>query len=147
MKTRWRLAIILILFCVVAGNSASLHLEGFGSTEGAQGWAAVNSLGLLDLVQITARGLTPQDPISSVPRGVRPCAVRDANAARRFEYKSRRRRNCTDNRPVEDAARCSTAKVCFRPKVSDHHRAKRFDEGRVETDERIGSKLTKSETA
>jgi len=43
-----------------AGNSASLHLEGFGSAAGAQGWAAVNSLGLLDLVQITATGLTPK---------------------------------------------------------------------------------------
>jgi len=43
-----------------AGNSASLHLEGVGSAEGAQGWAAVNSLGLLDLVQIAAEGLTPR---------------------------------------------------------------------------------------
>ena len=43
-----------------AGNSASLHLEGFGSAQGAQGWAAVNSLGLLDLVQIAVEGLTPK---------------------------------------------------------------------------------------
>ena len=43
-----------------AGNSTSLHLEGFGSAKGAQGWAAVNSLGILDLVQIAAEGLTPR---------------------------------------------------------------------------------------
>jgi YVTN family beta-propeller protein len=44
-----------------AGNSASLNLEGVGFTsQGAQGWAAVNSLGLLDLVQIVAEGLTPK---------------------------------------------------------------------------------------
>jgi YVTN family beta-propeller protein len=44
-----------------AGNSASLNLEGVGSTlRRAQGWAAVNSLGLLDLVQIAAAGLTPK---------------------------------------------------------------------------------------
>ena len=44
-----------------AGNAASLHLESVGSTApGAQGWAAVNSLGLLDLVQVAAEGLTPK---------------------------------------------------------------------------------------
>ena len=44
-----------------AGNSASLNLEGVGFTpQRAQGWAAVNSLGLLDLVQIAAEGLTPK---------------------------------------------------------------------------------------
>jgi len=44
-----------------AGNSASLSLEGVGFTSRrAQGWAAVNSLGLLDLVQIAAAGLTPK---------------------------------------------------------------------------------------
>jgi len=44
-----------------AGNSASLTLEGVGFTSHrAQGWAAVNSLGLLDLVQIAAAGLTPK---------------------------------------------------------------------------------------
>ena len=44
-----------------AGNSASLKLEGVGFTsQRAQGWAAVNSLGLLDLVQIAAEGLTPK---------------------------------------------------------------------------------------
>jgi hypothetical protein len=44
-----------------AGNTARLHLEaGAANTPGAQGWAAVNSLGLLDLVQIAAEGLTPK---------------------------------------------------------------------------------------
>jgi DNA-binding beta-propeller fold protein YncE len=44
-----------------AGNTASLRLEGVGLTrQRAQGWAAVNSLGLLDLVQIAAEGLTPK---------------------------------------------------------------------------------------
>ena len=44
-----------------AGNTASLRLEGVGSAaRRAQGWAAVNSLGLLDLVQIVAEGLAPQ---------------------------------------------------------------------------------------
>ncbi|PWT83723.1 MAG: hypothetical protein C5B57_06355 [Blastocatellia bacterium] len=44
-----------------AGNTATLYLEGVGSaTQHAQGWAAVNSLGLLDLVQIAVEGLTPK---------------------------------------------------------------------------------------
>jgi YVTN family beta-propeller protein len=44
-----------------AGNTASLHLEGVGpSAQHAQGWVAVNSLGLLDLVQIAAEGLEPK---------------------------------------------------------------------------------------
>jgi YVTN family beta-propeller protein len=44
-----------------AGNTASLHLEGVGAaTGGAQGWVAVNSLGLLDLVQIAVEGLSPK---------------------------------------------------------------------------------------
>jgi YVTN family beta-propeller protein len=43
-----------------AGDAASLHLEGVGSAaRHAQGRVAVNSLGLLDLVQIAAEGLTP----------------------------------------------------------------------------------------
>ena len=44
-----------------AGNTASLHLEGVGSAaQRMQGWVAVNSLGLLDLVQIVAEGLAPR---------------------------------------------------------------------------------------
>ena len=44
-----------------AGNTASLHLEAAGpAVPEAQGWVAVNSLGLLDLVQIAAEGLTPK---------------------------------------------------------------------------------------
>ena len=44
-----------------AGNTARLRLEaGAANTPGAQGWVAVNSLGLLDLVQIAAKGLTPK---------------------------------------------------------------------------------------
>jgi YVTN family beta-propeller protein len=44
-----------------AGNTASLRLEAVGSTSNsAQGWVAVNSLGLLDLVQVAAEGLTPK---------------------------------------------------------------------------------------
>ena len=43
-----------------AGNAASLHLEAVEPTApSAQGWVAVNSLGLLDLVQIAAEGLVP----------------------------------------------------------------------------------------
>jgi YVTN family beta-propeller protein len=42
-----------------AGNTARLHLEAAGKTQ-AQASVAVNSLGLLDLVQITAAGLTPK---------------------------------------------------------------------------------------
>jgi len=44
-----------------AGNTASLRLEGVGaSAKSAHGLAAVNSLGILDLVQIAAEGLTPK---------------------------------------------------------------------------------------
>jgi len=44
-----------------AGNTARLHLEAGGDTmPNAQGWVAVNSLGLLDLVQIAAEGLAPK---------------------------------------------------------------------------------------
>jgi len=44
-----------------AGNTARLHLEAGGTAlPGAQASAAVNSLGLLDLVQIAAEGLTPK---------------------------------------------------------------------------------------
>jgi YVTN family beta-propeller protein len=44
-----------------AGNTASLHLQAAGpGVRDAQGWVAVNSLGLLDLVQIAAEGLTPR---------------------------------------------------------------------------------------
>jgi YVTN family beta-propeller protein len=44
-----------------AGNTARLHMEAAGSVlPDAQASVAVNSLGLLDLVQIAARGLTPK---------------------------------------------------------------------------------------
>jgi YVTN family beta-propeller protein len=44
-----------------AGNTVRLHLEAGGTAlPDAQGWVAVNSLGLLDLVQIAAEGLTPK---------------------------------------------------------------------------------------
>ena len=44
-----------------AGNTARLRLEAGGTAlPDAQGWVAVNSLGLLDLVQIAAEGLTPK---------------------------------------------------------------------------------------
>jgi YVTN family beta-propeller protein len=44
-----------------AGNTARLRLSGEGSTfPGAEASVAVNSLGLLDLVQIAARGLSPR---------------------------------------------------------------------------------------
>lgn len=44
-----------------AGKAASLHLEGVGpAAKSAQGWVAVNSLGLLDLVQVVAEGLAPK---------------------------------------------------------------------------------------
>jgi YVTN family beta-propeller protein len=44
-----------------AGNTARLNLEAAGTTlPNAQASAAVNSLGLLDLVQIAAEGLAPQ---------------------------------------------------------------------------------------
>jgi YVTN family beta-propeller protein len=44
-----------------AGNTARLHLEAGGTVmPDAQGSVAVNSLGLLDLVQIAAEGLTPK---------------------------------------------------------------------------------------
>jgi hypothetical protein len=49
-----------------------------------------------------------------------------------------RRHSTPDNRPAEDACERRTANVCLRPKVSDHHRAKGFDESRVETGERTG---------
>jgi len=43
-----------------SGNTARLRLEAGGTAlPEAQGWVAVNSLGLLDLVQIAADGLTP----------------------------------------------------------------------------------------
>ena len=45
-----------------AGNTARLHLESGGTAlPNAQGSVAVNSLGLLDLVQITASGLAPKE--------------------------------------------------------------------------------------
>ena len=43
-----------------AGNATTFPLDGSGSTKSAQGLAAVNSLGLLDLVQIAVEGLTPK---------------------------------------------------------------------------------------
>jgi hypothetical protein len=44
-----------------AGNTARLHLEAGGTAlPKAQASVAVNSLGLLDLVQIAAEGLTPK---------------------------------------------------------------------------------------
>ena len=44
-----------------AGNTASLRLEGVGaSAKSAHAWAAVNSLGILDLIQIAAEGLRPK---------------------------------------------------------------------------------------
>jgi hypothetical protein len=44
-----------------AGNTARLRLEAGGTARpDAQGWVAVNSLGLLDLVQIAAEGLIPK---------------------------------------------------------------------------------------
>src|SRR5258708_29117053 len=47
----------------VAGNTARLHLEAAGrSLPNAQASVAVNSLGLLDLVQIAAEGLMPTSP-------------------------------------------------------------------------------------
>src|SRR5216683_2213764 len=44
-----------------AGNTARLHLQAAGGTalQNAEASVAVNSLGLLDLVQIAAKGLTP----------------------------------------------------------------------------------------
>ena len=45
----------------VAANTARLHLEAGGTAlPDAQASVAVNSLGLLDLIQIAARGLSPQ---------------------------------------------------------------------------------------
>jgi YVTN family beta-propeller protein len=43
-----------------AGNIARLHLAAADGSHGAEASAAVNSLGLLDLVQIAAEGLTPK---------------------------------------------------------------------------------------
>jgi YVTN family beta-propeller protein len=44
-----------------AANTARLHLEASGTAPpGAQASVAVNSLGLLDLIQIAAKGLSPQ---------------------------------------------------------------------------------------
>jgi len=44
-----------------AGNTARLRLEAGGTAlPDAKGWVAVNSLGLLDLVQLAADGLTPK---------------------------------------------------------------------------------------
>ena len=44
-----------------AGNTARVRLQAGGTAlPDAQGWVAVNSLGLLDLVQIAAEGLTPK---------------------------------------------------------------------------------------
>jgi YVTN family beta-propeller protein len=71
-----------------AGNTASLHLEGVGATQHAQGWAAVNSLGLLDLLQIAAEGLTPNTQYrvllsdSNQPpfKNLQPLAVLKTNA-------------------------------------------------------------------
>jgi hypothetical protein len=46
----------------VAANTARLHLEAGGTAlPDAQASVAVNSLGLLDLVQIAARGLAPKE--------------------------------------------------------------------------------------
>jgi hypothetical protein len=46
-----------------AANTARLHLEAGGTAlPNAQASVAVNSLGLLDLIQIAARGLSPRTP-------------------------------------------------------------------------------------
>jgi YVTN family beta-propeller protein len=72
-----------------AANTARLHLEGGGTTlPNAQASVAVNSLGLLDLVQIAARGLAPQTPYqvylaesNQAPFGkLEPLAVLKTNA-------------------------------------------------------------------
>jgi YVTN family beta-propeller protein len=71
-----------------AGNSASLTLDGVGFNSRAQGWAAVNSLGLLDLVQIAAAGLMPKtqyriflSDTNEAPFGnLQPLAVLKTNA-------------------------------------------------------------------
>jgi YVTN family beta-propeller protein len=72
-----------------AGNTASLHLEGVGAAARvAQGWAAVNSLGLLDLVQIAVEGLSVKSEYqiylseSDHPpyKNLQPLAVLNTNA-------------------------------------------------------------------
>jgi YVTN family beta-propeller protein len=44
-----------------AGNTASFRLEGVGAAKGAHASAAVNSVGILDLIQIAAEGLRPKE--------------------------------------------------------------------------------------
>ncbi len=62
-RARFRAASARIIFSPLgeAGNTARLHLEAGGTAlPDAQASVAVNSLGLLDLVQIAAAGLAPK---------------------------------------------------------------------------------------
>src|SRR6185369_7967074 len=79
-----------------AGNTARLHLEAAGTTlPDAQASVAVNSLGLLDLVQVSAEGLAPKSPVPGVSRGFQPPAVRKTRGFGNFENQSRRSRVCS----------------------------------------------------
>lgn len=65
----------------LAGNTARLHLEAAGSAlPDAQASVAVNSLGLLDLVQIAAEGLAPKAPLP-IPRMHRRSCCARANSS------------------------------------------------------------------
>ncbi len=89
-----------------AGNTARLRLEAGGTAlPDAQGWVAVNSLGLLDLVQLAAEGLTPKSQYQVYLAESDSCAFREARAVGCLEDESRRSRNRSSDRSAKDA-RC-----------------------------------------
>ena len=104
-------------------NTASLHLGGVGSAmRHAQGWVAVNSLGLLDLVQIAAEGLTPKTQYRVFLSEVPPAPSTEPATAGRVEDEPGRRGYCSSHRSVEDARCARRRSRCFDASIPDRQR-------------------------
>jgi hypothetical protein len=87
-----------------AGSTVRLHLQAGGSAlPDAQASVAVNSLGLLDLIQIAAEGLAPKSQylVNLAESDHAPFGRLERLAVLRSE--SRWRGNCSGNRTFEDA--------------------------------------------
>ena len=86
-----------------AANTARLHLEAAGtSLPNAQASVAVNSLGLLDLVQIAAKGLSPKAQYQVYLAESEAEPFGRAGASGSSEDKSGWRRHCSINRSAKN---------------------------------------------
>ena len=86
-----------------AGKTARLHLEAAGTAlPNAQASVAVNSLGLLDLIQIAAEGLAPKSQYQVYLAEIEPCAFRKTGSAGRLENESRWSGNRSGHRSTEN---------------------------------------------